>query len=65
MACPTTNGTSGYRRSRRGAAAVPKWQVYAALKNATVPSGKVEDCLGFDALAVSANTTTPVAWEYI
>ncbi|KGO73251.1 hypothetical protein PITC_002820 [Penicillium italicum] len=75
MACPTTNGTitngtsnygtTNYRRSRRGAAAVPQWQVYAALKNATVPLGKVEDCLEFDALAVSVNTTTPAAWEYI
>ncbi|KGO49115.1 hypothetical protein PEXP_011640 [Penicillium expansum] len=65
MACPTTNATISYRRSRRGAAAAPKWQVYAALKNATVPTGKVEDCLGFDALTVSVNTTTPVAWEYI
>ncbi|OQE93174.1 hypothetical protein PENNAL_c0006G11911 [Penicillium nalgiovense] len=65
MACPTTNGTSGYRRSLRDAAAAPKWQVYAALKNATVPSGKVDDCLGFEALAVAVNTTSPVAWEYI
>ncbi|KAJ5475757.1 hypothetical protein N7475_001486 [Penicillium sp. IBT 31633x] len=65
MACPTTNGTAGYRRSRRGAAPAPKWQVYAALKNATVPSGNVDDCLGFDALAVSVNSTAPAAWEYI
>ncbi|OQE34802.1 hypothetical protein PENCOP_c015G07731 [Penicillium coprophilum] len=65
MACPTSNNTATYRRSRRGAAAAPKWQVFAALKNATVPTGKTGDCLGFDALAVAVNTTTPVAWEYI
>jgi hypothetical protein len=64
MACPTTNTTVAHR-SRRGVASAPKWQVYAALQNATVPSGKVGDCLGFDALAVPANTTSPVAWEYI
>ncbi|EKV12358.1 IgE binding protein, putative [Penicillium digitatum] len=70
MACPTTNSTTSansttsYRRSRRGAA-TPRWQVFAALKNATVPSGKVQDCLGFDALAVPVDTTTAVAWEYI
>ncbi|KAJ5783961.1 uncharacterized protein N7518_009638 [Penicillium psychrosexuale] len=68
MACPTANGTTNSttssRRSRRGAAA-PKWQVLAALQNATVPTGKVGDCLGFDALAVSVNTSTPVAWEYV
>ncbi|CAI7645928.1 unnamed protein product [Penicillium glandicola] len=65
MACPTINATAGYRRSRRGVVVTPQWQVYAALKNATVPSGKVDDCLGFDALAVAVNTTLPVAWEYI
>ncbi|KAJ5205332.1 hypothetical protein N7491_004045 [Penicillium cf. griseofulvum] len=64
MACPTTNSAVGHR-SRRGVASAPKWQVYAALQNATVPSGNVGDCLGFDALAISVNTTSPVAWEYI
>jgi hypothetical protein len=63
MACPT-NGTTTYRRSRRDAAA-PKWQVYAALQNATVPSGSVSDCIGFDALAVADNSTVPATWEYI
>jgi hypothetical protein len=56
-------GASG-RRSRRNAAA-PKWQVYAALQNATVPSGSVSDCIGFDALAVADNSTVPATWEYI
>lgn len=64
MACPT-NGTAGSHHSRRDAASTPKWQVYAALRNATVPSGNVRDCLGFDALAVAANSTSPAAWEYI
>ncbi|KAJ5757309.1 uncharacterized protein N7511_006003 [Penicillium nucicola] len=63
MACPT-NGTTTYRRSRRAAAA-PQWQVYAALQNATVPSGSVSDCIGFDALAVADNSTAPATWEYI
>jgi len=39
------------------------WQVFAAIQNATVPTGKVGDCLGFDALAT--NYTGPVAaWQY-
>ncbi|CAK37103.1 hypothetical protein CBS63078_8164 [Aspergillus niger] len=41
-----------------------KWQVFAATKNATVPSGNVADCLGFDALAVATNGSV-AAWEYI
>lgn len=63
MACPSSNSTATVRRGRRAAAA-PKYQVFAALKNATVPSGNVADCIGFDALAIAANGTTPT-WEYI
>ncbi|PYH99915.1 hypothetical protein BO71DRAFT_393886 [Aspergillus ellipticus CBS 707.79] len=49
MACPTDDN---------------KWQVFAAVNNATVPSGNVNDCLGFDAMAVKSNSTA-AAWEYI
>ncbi|KAL3476771.1 hypothetical protein BJX99DRAFT_227284 [Aspergillus californicus] len=49
MACPTDNA---------------EWQVYAALQNATVPSGDVGDCLGFSAIAVPTNQTG-AAWQYI
>ncbi|KAL4802801.1 hypothetical protein BDV18DRAFT_61396 [Aspergillus unguis] len=41
-----------------------EWQVFAALQNATVPSGDVNDCLGFSALAVPTNQTG-AAWQYI
>ncbi|PYH48120.1 putative IgE-binding protein [Aspergillus saccharolyticus JOP 1030-1] len=40
------------------------WQVFAAWNNATVPSGSVGDCLGFDALAVGRNGSAG-AWEYL
>lgn len=63
MACPTVQGSVTTRRARRAAAA-PQYQVFAALKNATVPTGNLDDCVGFDALAVSANSSTPT-WEYI
>ncbi|OJJ97529.1 hypothetical protein ASPACDRAFT_80400 [Aspergillus aculeatus ATCC 16872] len=46
------------------AATASKWQVFAAWSNATVPSGNVGDCLGFDALAVGRNGSA-AAWEYI
>ncbi|PWY86921.1 hypothetical protein BO70DRAFT_360648 [Aspergillus heteromorphus CBS 117.55] len=49
MACPTEDS---------------KWQVFAAVSNATVPSGNVDDCLGFDALGVPTNGTA-AAWEYL
>ncbi|KAL2852530.1 hypothetical protein BJY01DRAFT_208034 [Aspergillus pseudoustus] len=49
MACPTDDN---------------KWQVFAALRNATVPSGDVADCLGFSAIAVPTNQTGN-AWQYI
>ncbi|KAJ5100568.1 hypothetical protein N7456_006620 [Penicillium angulare] len=68
MACPVPRaqptGNSAARRAASSAA--PTWQVYAALQNATVPTGKVNDCLGFDALATGLNVTSnSLAWEYI
>ncbi|KAJ5648721.1 hypothetical protein N7490_005093 [Penicillium lividum] len=49
MACPTTDN---------------RWQVFAAIQNATVPSGSVDDCLGFDAFALTYTGDIP-AWQYI
>ncbi|OQE28377.1 hypothetical protein PENSTE_c003G04326 [Penicillium steckii] len=48
MACPTEDN---------------RWQVYAAMKNATVPQGNVGDCLGFSALALPYKGDVP-AWQY-
>ncbi|KAJ5892256.1 uncharacterized protein N7473_008484 [Penicillium subrubescens] len=49
MACPTADN---------------RWQVFAALSNATVPSGNVADCLGFSAIALPYKGDVP-AWQYI
>ncbi|KAB8233449.1 hypothetical protein ETB97_000718 [Aspergillus alliaceus] len=49
MACPTEDN---------------RWQVFAAIKNATVPKGNVDECLGFNALAPKADQS-PAAWQYI
>ena len=49
MACPTDDN---------------RWQVYAAMQNATVPSGNVDDCLGFSAMALTYTGPVP-AWQYI
>ncbi|KAJ5889623.1 hypothetical protein N7504_010433 [Penicillium tannophilum] len=67
MACPVPASNTGSAAARRAAAAAPPtWQVYAAQQNATVPTGNVTDCLGFDALAVGMNVTSnSLAWEYI
>lgn len=65
-ATPSPTGTVSavpYHR-RRVVSSAPQWQVFANLRNATVPSGRVDDCLGFDALAVSVHKVQP-AWEYI
>jgi len=66
MACPVPakNATAVPFRSRVAAAAT-QYQVFAALRNATVPTGNVNDCLGFDALAIPANSTKGMAWQYI
>ncbi|OJJ67902.1 hypothetical protein ASPBRDRAFT_47403 [Aspergillus brasiliensis CBS 101740] len=42
------------------------YQVFAAMANATVPSGDVSDCLGFDAVAVEWVSTggSAAAWQY-
>ncbi|KAJ5110003.1 hypothetical protein N7532_002648 [Penicillium argentinense] len=65
MACPTTNGTAVPYSRRRIAPAAASYQVFSAQQNATVPTGNVGDCLGFDALAVPVSNTTQPAWEYI
>ncbi|KAJ5887722.1 hypothetical protein N7495_007763 [Penicillium taxi] len=63
MACPVSNSTLTSTRRR---SSTPRWQVYVALQNATVPTKNVNDCLGFDALAVPINSSsTHAAWEYI
>ncbi|KAL1953326.1 hypothetical protein VTO42DRAFT_3006 [Malbranchea cinnamomea] len=56
MACPDSKDTES-----------PRWQVFAALRNATVPTGNVDDCLGFTAMALqytSAPEEGPAAWQY-
>ncbi|KAJ5180139.1 hypothetical protein N7492_003349 [Penicillium capsulatum] len=73
MACPVNQASSTSTPTptlsavrRQAASYVPRWQVFAALQNATVPSGNVRDCLGFDALAMPVNVTSDqLAWEYI
>ncbi|KKY15556.1 putativebinding protein [Phaeomoniella chlamydospora] len=50
MACPTTTNN---------------WQVYAAISNATVPTGNLADCLGFDAVTVDWTGANPEAWQYV
>lgn len=50
MACPTKTNHH--------------WQVFAAMDNATVPTGNVNDCLGFDAVALTYSGPVP-AWQYV
>lgn len=43
------------------------WQVFAAVQNASVPSGDVRDCLGFEALAIpwdGEGGFDVAAWQY-
>ncbi|KAJ9294599.1 hypothetical protein DTO271G3_6867 [Paecilomyces variotii] len=54
MACPQPQGNT------------TNWRVYAAISNATVPTGNVSDCLGFDALTYPwQSNSTAAAWQYI
>lgn len=39
-------------------------QVFAAMQNATVPTGDVEDCVKFAAYAYHYDGPSPVAWQY-
>ncbi|KAJ5963946.1 uncharacterized protein N7479_003822 [Penicillium vulpinum] len=41
-----------------------RWQVFAAIQNATVPHGNVDECLGFSATAITYEGDVP-AWQYI
>ncbi|CAI7651322.1 unnamed protein product [Penicillium glandicola] len=49
MACPTDDS---------------RWQVFAAIGNATVPNGNINDCLGFSAVALTYTGDVPT-WQYI
>ena len=49
MGCPDKNGN---------------YQAYAAMANATVPTGCVDDCIGVDAVTLNYTGTGAAAWEY-
>lgn len=51
MACPSP-GTLFYK-------------VFANIRNATVPTGNIDDCLGFVALAITYTGPSPAAWQYV
>ena len=52
MACPDNSfGTQRY-------------VVFANIPNAVVPSGNVQDCIGFDGLTSDYNGPVPAAWQY-
>jgi len=76
LSCPFTyfkapGATFGYLGSQgfgaTGLMACPTnghlWQVFANMRNATVPLGNVSQCLGFDALALDFSENYG-AWEY-
>ncbi|GAM39923.1 IgE-binding protein [Talaromyces pinophilus] len=57
-------GATGFMACPDDAANPSKWQVFAAFPTATVPTGNVGDCLGFDAAAPAFTGDIP-AWQYI
>lgn len=59
----TAFGATGFMECPSPGAAGP-YQVFATIQNAIVPSGKVADCLGFDALTTDYTGPYPAAWEY-
>lgn len=44
-----------------------RWEIFASVKDAVVPTGDAGDCLGFEALAVpfQGGVRKPAAWEYV
>ncbi|OKL63210.1 hypothetical protein UA08_01319 [Talaromyces atroroseus] len=57
-------GATGFMACPDDAMSPTSWQVFAAIQNATVPTGNVADCLGFDAATVDYDGDIP-AWQYI
>ncbi|KAL1970219.1 hypothetical protein VTN77DRAFT_5379 [Rasamsonia byssochlamydoides] len=57
-------GAQGFMACPNQATNPSSWQVFAALQNATVPTGNVNDCLGFNAAAIPYNGSF-AAWQYI
>ncbi|PYI07363.1 hypothetical protein BO78DRAFT_460537 [Aspergillus sclerotiicarbonarius CBS 121057] len=60
MACPITS------TGEEEVADAGPYQVFAAMGNASVPTGNVADCLGFEAVAVGWNGAegSVAAWQY-
>lgn len=57
-------GATGFMACPDNASNPSKWQVFVAIQNATVPTGNVADCLGFDA-GTSAYSGDIPAWQYV
>ncbi|RAL02652.1 putative IgE-binding protein [Aspergillus ibericus CBS 121593] len=65
---PTPTRTSGsVTPSPTPGSGGSRWQVYVAWRNASVPGGNVDECLGFDPLAYrwGRGVGEVAAWEYI
>jgi hypothetical protein len=60
----TSFGAKGFMACPDHSTQKTAWQVFAAIQNATVPTGNVSDCLGFDALTTAYSGSIP-AWEYV
>ena len=61
MACPITTA------DKEEVEDAGSYQVFAALANASVPTGNVADCIEFEAMALawSAEEGSVAAWEYV
>ncbi|KAL1975045.1 hypothetical protein VTN31DRAFT_3437 [Thermomyces dupontii] len=57
-------GADGFMACPDDAENPSSWQVFAAMNNATVPTGNVKDCLTFTAAAVPYDGSF-AAWQYI
>lgn len=57
-------GATGLMACPDGSLGTQKYVVFANIPNAVVPSGNVQDCIGFDGLTIDYDGPVPAAWQY-
>lgn len=62
----TTNvfGATGLMACPDDSFGTRQYVVYANISNAVVPSGNVQDCIGFEGLTSDYDGPLPAAWQY-
>lgn len=60
----TAFGATGLMACPDNSSGTPQYVIFASIPNVRVPSGNVQDCIGFDGLTSDYDGPIPAAWQY-